>query len=184
MKRIHKKPDSEVIRQQLNYPKDAQKIKEILEVEQECFCAYTEERITAGYAVDVEHFNPTWKNTPADGYNNWFVVSHKWNNKKRTKWENYQPVLHPTDESLENRILYEEGFFILDKVGDVPAAHLIGLLDLNNQKLIHERQQYVKRLKGLAEVFGGNEGVFAYLSRHPEEVKFRRALEVEFGFRF
>jgi hypothetical protein len=85
MKRILKKPDSEIVRQKLSYPKDAQKIKEILEVEQECFCAYTEERITAGYAVDVEHFNPTLKNTPADGYGNWFVVSHKWNNKKRAK---------------------------------------------------------------------------------------------------
>lgn len=182
MKRIRKKPDSEVIRQKLSYPKDAQKIKEILEAEQECFCAYTEERITAGYAVDVEHFNPTLKNTPADGYTNWFVVSHKWNNRKRTKWENYQPVLHPTDESLENRILYEEGFYILDKVGDAAAAHLIGLLDLNNEKLIYQRQQYVKMLKGLAGALGGEEGLIAWLRQHPEQIKFRRALEKEFGF--
>jgi hypothetical protein len=71
---------------------------------------------------------------------------------------------------------------MLDQVGDTAAAHLIGLLDLNNEKLIHQRQQYVKMLKGLAGALGGKDGLLAWLREHPEQIKFRRALEREFGF--
>ncbi len=101
MKRIEKKDNSEVIIKNLKSPKDNFKIREILEKEQSNFCAYTEYRLTAGFARDLEHFNPKIKNTNKDNYYNWFVVSHKWNNKKYTKWSNFQPILNPTAKNFD-----------------------------------------------------------------------------------
>ena len=61
MKRIEKLKHS--AGQQLRYPKDKKKIIALLLKEQGYLCAYTEARITATYAKDVEHFNPTLKET-------------------------------------------------------------------------------------------------------------------------
>jgi CRISPR/Cas system Type II protein with McrA/HNH and RuvC-like nuclease domain len=113
MRRIHKSDNYKIITENLNYTEgnsnDNLKISKILYKEQKGFCAYTEEYIGRADAKDIEHFNPKLKNTADDSYLNWFLVKHQWNNEKSIKWENFQPVLNPTDSTFENRILYDNG---------------------------------------------------------------------------
>ena len=82
------------------------KIRTVLEKEQNYFCAYTEDRLSATYARDTEHFNPTLKYTDRDTYRNWFAVSTKFNKEKSTKWADYQPIMHPTDINFDKRLWY------------------------------------------------------------------------------
>lgn len=181
MKRIEKTSTQQW--QTLSYPKDKKRIINLLLREQGFLCAYTEVRVTATYAKDVEHFNPNLKETVEDGYENWFAVSHLWNQKKGTKWDGLQPMLHPTDEDLESRIKYKEGnyFYLPD---DIAARNLIELVGLDNDELIKERSRYAKKLKKLLRKLGGKEELLEYLLEFPEEICFRRVLEAELGFHF
>ena len=117
MKRIIKKEDSEITEQNLSYlvgnSANNKKISVILYKEQKGFCSYTEEFIGRTDAKDIEHFNPTLKGTDEDSYNNWFLVKHQWNKEKASKWEKFQPILHPTDATFENRILFLKGDYVL-----------------------------------------------------------------------
>jgi CRISPR/Cas system Type II protein with McrA/HNH and RuvC-like nuclease domain len=94
--------------------------------EQKGFCAYTDECITRTDARDVEHFNPKLKNTTQDSYNNWFLVKHQWNNEKLAKWGDYQPILHPTADDFEERVIYLNGDYVA-KSADIEANNLIDL---------------------------------------------------------
>ena len=182
MKRIMKSYNSEVVR--LKYPKHWKRIRELLEEEQSYFCAYTEYRIKAGFAVDIEHFNPLFKNTNEDNYQNWFTDSHKWNNKKSNKWEKFQPILHPTDEDFEKRIIYEqETASYIFKDNDIEAKNLIDLLDLNNKELVKERLNKILLLKILFQEGNNNNSFIEWIS-HPKSkkdlIEFRRAIETVF----
>ena len=186
MKRIIKKTDSEILKQKLQSPKDNSKIREILEIEQDGFCAYTEYRLSAGFARDVEHFNPTLKNTQKDNYNNWFAVSHKWNLKKSDakRWEKFQPVLHPTSEDFEDRVIFdtETASYIYDN-DDIEAKNLIDLLDLNNENIIFDRLNRVILLKDLFNE--SNKNSFSDCVKHPKSkqnlIEFPRAIETVFN---
>lgn len=185
MKRIKKDNNSEIVKQNLKYPTHAKKIRGILEKEQNGFCAYTEYRITSGFAVDVEHFNPKLKPTDGDGYNNWFAVSHKWNNKKAQKWDNNQPVLHPTDEKFEDRIIYEKDTACyIYKDNDNEAKNLILLLDLNNENLVKERLNKILLLKDLFGETNTKKSFQEWISHSnskKELIDFRRAIETVFN---
>ncbi|MEO8147769.1 MAG: hypothetical protein ABI723_09045 [Bacteroidia bacterium] len=180
MKRIIKPEDSLIVKENLHYENQSQRkrIREILEEEQQHFCAYTEERISTTFAVDVEHFNSSIKGTSQDGYYNWFAVSHKWNIKKPDeRWNLYQPILNPVAEDLEERVIYDDGFYI-HKPDDVEAKNLIEFLDLNNDSLIKERQNYIFSLKDIAP----NINLESHLKKYPINIRFRRALKTEFEF--
>jgi len=177
MKRIHKSDNSLIIKENLEYPKDTKQIREILEKEQFNFCAYTEKRISSTYTIDIEHFNPQRKNI-IKYYNNWYAVGHKWNNKKSSKWENFQPVLHPSDESLEDRIFYDEKTGTYQtKIGDFEAINLLKLLDLNNFDLSQERRAFIKNIK--TSKYNDNE-LIDWL-KESNLIEFRRALETVFS---
>jgi hypothetical protein len=184
MKRILKNNNSEILTNKWVYPKDAQKIRSVLETEQDGYCAYTEAKISATYSVDIEHFNPNLKNTNNDSYTNWFAVSHKWNNKKSDKWAKYQPILHPTDEHLEIRVRYEieTGTYVCNS-DDSSANNLIELLDLNNIGLINDRQNKIELIKDLFSE-SGVESFEKWLS-HPKSkhdlIEFRRTIETVFN---
>src|SRR4051812_4317702 len=100
MKKAVKDPNSKIITNNLKYISGSfsnnKKIADILLKEQKQFCAYTDEYMSRTDAKDVEHFNPTLKDNPDDNYYNWFLVKHQWNKEKSYKWDNYQPILHPT----------------------------------------------------------------------------------------
>ncbi|HAH55965.1 MAG TPA: hypothetical protein DCM02_11970 [Flavobacterium sp.] len=145
MKRIIKPSDSEVIQNKIYYKKAANKhLSTILLKEQKNFCAYTEEYIGINDAADIEHFNPNLKYTKNDSYQNWFMVKHKPNNLKRTNW--IEPILHPTSQDFEQRLIYFDGYF-LHNPEDVETKNLIDLLNLNNEIFVKNRKKYIERRK-------------------------------------
>ena len=145
MRRIIKNSNSEVILNKIKYKKrENKKLASILLKEQKNFCAYTEEYIGINDAADIEHFNPNLKYLETDSYQNWFVVKHKPNNLKRTNW--IEPILHPTSQDFEQRLIYFDGYF-LHQPEDIETKNLIDLLNLNNEIFVKNRKKYIERRK-------------------------------------
>jgi hypothetical protein len=170
MKRVIKKPDSVILSEGLKYKKgdseNNKTIRTILEEEQDFFCAYTEYRISAGFARDIEHFDNTIKYK--DDYQNWFAVSHRWNVsfKKDEKWRSFEgKILYPTAQDLEDRLWYDEdtGRY-LHKIDDIEAQNLVEYLQINHIELIEERINHPDTKKQL--------------------IQFRRAMETVFEIKF
>lgn len=187
MRRIIKKEDSEIISKELTYingnSANNKKISTVLYKEQKGFCAYTETYIGRTDAKDIEHFNPTLKGTDKDSYQNWFLVKHQWNKEKATKWEKYQPVLHPTDATLNNRIIFIDGDYCLADSEDIKAKNLIDLLQLDDIILADERKKYLKRKKTEIEISGSKPNTFFELLIEDDmkQVSFLRAIEEVFN---
>jgi hypothetical protein len=144
MKRIVKNLNSQIITKKIifNSKKNNSKLSEILLKEQKGFCAYTEEYIGFSDAKDIEHFNPNLKDEPNDNYYNWYLVKHLPNQRKTKNW--ITPMLMPYVEDFEFRIIYDNGEYFA-KPNDDEANNLIVLLDLNNQKKVEDRKNYIKR---------------------------------------
>lgn len=181
MKRIIKNPNSQIITSDLSYKKSNNtKLSKILLKEQKNFCAYTEEYIGINDAVDIEHFNPNLKYTPNDSYDNWFMVKHKPNNLKRTNW--IEPVLHPSSEDFEERLIYFDGYF-LHNPDDIETKNLIDLLNLNDEIFVKKRKKFIERRrdrmkeKQLNPTDYFNEKVNSEI----DSIKYLRAIQEEFG---
>ena len=144
MKRVLKSPTSQIISDNLMYKSkgDNSKLGTLLLKEQKGFCAYTEHYIGFDDANDIEHFNPNLKDQQNDNYYNWYKVKHLPNQRKTNNW--LEPILMPYSEDFENRIIYNEGEYFA-KPDDNEANNLIILLDLNNQKRVEDRKNYIKR---------------------------------------
>lgn len=144
MKRVLKSPTSQIISDNLMYKSkgDNSKLGTLLLKEQKGFCAYTEHYIGFDDANDIEHFNPNLKDLQNDNYYNWYKVKHLPNQRKTKNW--ITPILVPHAEDFENRIIYNEGEYFA-KPDDNEANNLIILLDLNNQKKVEDRKNYIKR---------------------------------------
>ncbi|WP_233883935.1 HNH endonuclease domain-containing protein [Tenacibaculum piscium] len=187
MKRSIKKEDSKIIKENLNYivgnSANNKKISKILYKEQKGFCAYTEEYISRTDAKDIEHFNPTLKGKEADSYQNWFLVKHQWNKEKSSKWANFQPILHPTDATFENRILYQDGDYFLANSNDIEAKNLINLLKLDDLMLADNRKKYIKRTKKHMKLSGESADNFfkTLINDHINGVHYLRAINEEFN---
>lgn len=188
MRRIEKPQNSPILTQNLQYSKRTERpaILVVLEAEQNHFCAYTEERFTAGYAREIEHFNPTLKDTPQDNYENWFAVGAKFNKMKGTsnadsRWLEFQPLLLPTATNLEQRVMYEDGYYVA-LAQDREAKNLILYLHLNNEDLVAERQKLVNWVADTLESLDNDlDKLLAYLRKYIERVSFPRAILEEFG---
>jgi hypothetical protein len=181
MKRIIKNPNSLIITSHLSYKKsNNSELSKILLKEQKNFCAYTQEYIGVNDAVDIEHFNPNLKFTPNDSYHNWFMVKHKPNNLKRTNW--IEPILHPSSEDFEERLIYFDGYF-LHNPDDIEAKNLIDLLHLNEEIFVKNRKKYIERRrdrmkeKQLDPIEYFNEKVNSEI----DSIKYLRAIQEEFG---
>lgn len=185
MRRATKDPNSKILEEELKYivgnSTNNKRIAEILLSEQKKFCAYTDECINRADAKDIEHFDPTLKGTPDDNYLNWFLVKHQWNNEKPRRWEDYQPILNPTAEDFEQRIIYDKGDY-LAKDGDEQAKNLVKLLHLDDIELAEERKQYIKRKREEITAFGQDPATFfsTLLSRDRCRVIYPRAIREEF----
>jgi hypothetical protein len=186
MKRIIKRVDSTILVEQLNYETQSQRprIRELLISEQYRFCAYTEERATAGFARDIEHFNPTLKGTNEDSYDNWFMASARWNQRKNTKWEDYLPVLYPTASDFEERVILSGFNYEAARKDDEAADNLCKLLQLNDYEIVSDRDAYLQAQKDLIKELGSEENLYNYLCRNPSQIKYRRLLETHFNFYF
>lgn len=187
MRRSIKFPDSAIIKENLKYKStnssNNKRIAQILLSEQKRFCANTDEFISRTDSMDIEHFDPTLKDTPDDNYNNWFLVKHQWNQEKSYKWENYQPILYPTAKHFEERIIYADGDYIPKSNEDIEAQNLISLLKLDDAALADERKRYIKRKQEEIEIFGEDSAsFFATLIEHdPVRVSYPRAIKEKFG---
>jgi hypothetical protein len=185
MQQIVKNPQSKILKENYQYPKHKKQILAELLVEQGEFCAYCEDRISSAMAVDVEHFNPYLKGTAQDGYENWFAVSHQINMHKGTKnaksrWDAHQPLANLTDATLNNRILYDSGFYYAEGSQDVEIKNLLNYLLINSLNLPNERDNYIKKLKAL---FDNVQELEDYLREFPSDIRFPRAIEHEFGIK-
>ena len=186
MRRAIKHPDSEIIKNNLSYVSgnstNNKKIANILLQEQKKFCAYTDEYISRTDAADVEHFDPTLKDTPEDNYNNWFLVKHQWNKEKSYKWKNYQPILHPTATDFEDRVVYAAGDYITKSPDDIEAQNLISLLKLDDAGLADERKRYIKRKREEITIFEEDAANFfsMLINEDPSRVCYLRAIKEEF----
>lgn len=186
MKRVLKSSTSEIISKNLQYKsnRDNSKIGEILLKEQKGFCAYTEHYIGYDDANDIEHFNPSLKDTPQDNYYNWYKVKHLPNQRKTNNW--IEQILMPFDESFEARVIYSEGEYFA-KPNDDEANNLIILLDLNNQKKVEDRKNYIKRRKESIndrKLLTKNEIENYFQDKIDNEIKsvsYLRAIQEEFG---
>ncbi|PJJ10835.1 hypothetical protein CLU83_4306 [Flavobacterium sp. 1] len=144
MKRVLKSSTSQIISDNLTYKsnRDNSKLGTILLKEQKGFCAYTEHYIGYDDANDIEHFNPNLKDQLQDDYYNWYKVKHLPNQRKTNNW--VEPILMPYAEDFESRVIYSDGEYFA-KPNDDEANNLIILLDLNNQKRVEDRKNYIKR---------------------------------------
>lgn len=187
MRRAVKYPDSKIIDNNLGYisgkSNNNKKIADILFEEQKKFCAYTDEYVSRTDAADIEHFDPTLKDTTADNYYNWFLVKHQWNKEKSYKWKNYQPILNPAAEDFEERVIYADGDYVAKSNTDIEAQNLISLLKLDDPGLADERKRYIKRKREEIKIFGQDETAFFFtlINNNPPGVSYLRAIKEEFG---
>ena len=144
MKRVLKSPFSLIISNKIIYKSkgDNSKLGSLLLREQKGFCAYTEHYIGFDDANDIEHFNPNLKDQSEDNYYNWYKVKHLPNQRKTNNWIN--SILMPYADDFEKRVIYDKGEYFA-KPDDDEANNLIILLDLNNQKRVEDRKNYIKR---------------------------------------
>lgn len=187
MRKVTKKDDSQILEQNLKYiPKNSNnntKISDILYNEQKGFCSYTDEFITITDARDIEHFNPTLKGSNEDNYQNWFLVKRQWNSKKGNKWQEVQPILHPTAVDFEERITYSNGDYFAKSESDISANNLVKLLDLDNLALANKRKRYIARIRKEIEAYDKTIRKFFIILLKEDycRISYPRALKEEFG---
>ena len=187
MRRAVKDPVSTIITGNLNYisnnSTNNKRIVDILLGEQKMFCAYTDEYISRSDAKDIEHFNPTLKDTDQDNYYNWFVVKHQWNMEKSEKWDKFQPVLHPTALDFEERIVYIQGDYVVKRKDDIEAKNLSDLLKLDDIHLANNIKKYIARKRDEIALNGNGEHDFfaTLINADPCQIKYTRAIKEEFG---
>lgn len=187
MRKVTKNDDSEVIKNNLGYiegnSNNNLKISKILYKEQKGFCIYTEEYLGRADARDIEHFDPTLKGTKHDSYSNWFLVKHQWNKEKSAKWEDFQPVLHPTAIDFTERIVYDSGDYRVADPNDQEAVNLIKLLKLDDIILADERKKYIQRKAKEISIYGVSEEDFFKLLIDDDikQISYLRAIQQEFN---
>lgn len=187
MRRAIKNADSEILKNNLKYlsnnSANNKKIADILLEEQKKFCAYTDEYVSRTSSPDIEHFNPTLKDTLGDNYYNWFLAKHQWNKEKSYKWEKYQPILHPTADDFEERVVYMDGDYFAKSESDIEAKNVISLLKLDDAALADERKRYIKRKREEIKIFEQDETTFfsTLINADPSRVSYLRAIKEEFG---
>ncbi|EKT4509026.1 hypothetical protein SL057_000709 [Flavobacterium psychrophilum] len=187
MRRIIKDDNSEIITKNLKYIEgnsaNNKNISKILFKEQKGFCAYTEEYLGRADAKDIEHFNPTLlKGTDSDKYSNWFLVKHQWNKEKSSKWEKYQPILFPTDENFNSKIIYDNGDYRVANAIDIESSNLVKLINLDDLILADERKKYIRRKKEEIRNFGQSPNDFfeILIEDDIKQISYLRAIQEEF----
>lgn len=185
MRKQEKNKNSKILSDELSYKiqGDNSLISKILFEEQKGFCAYTEEYLGRADAKDIEHFNPTLKGTDEDGYENWYLVKHQWNSEKSTKWKQYQPLIYPTDDKFEARVIYDNGDYRAKNNSDIEAQNLISLLKLDDPILADERKKYINRKRSEIQAFGEDvDDFFSHLIEdNVSQIKYLRAIKEVFG---
>ncbi|MCU0467898.1 MAG: hypothetical protein MUF58_04785 [Arcicella sp.] len=186
MRKQIKFEDSSILRNKWQYPNHRTEIQKQLLTEQNNLCAYTETYLGRTDKKEIEHFDPSIKHTPDDGYNNWFLVKAQWNNEKGSikRWLEHQNLIHPTDQKFEERVIYLEGEYICHP-DDIEADNLIKFLKLNDEELTIERKNYIARRRESIEKRNTNAQMYfdELYQKEPNRVYFIRAIEEEFNIK-
>jgi len=189
MRHIQKLTDSEILSRKLTYEKSGHRseLRRILELEQKGFCAYTDKHFKSE-ASTLDHFKPqSLVSQEEDGYHNWFAVSYTVNVvEKRAQWK--EPILHPTEPTIAERIWYKKEKNEIGKTvivceyapKDEAAENFVEITGLNRNILAKERAAFVSRLRLLKDRFSIDE-IKTYLLQEPLEVDFHRLTEWELG---
>lgn len=178
MKRVLKNEKSVILRNNIAYGNA--KLKRALHFEQNHLCAY-HEKYLGEKGGEVDHFDPTLKNTEEDNYNNWFLIDGQLNREKSQTW--YQPILHPTAIDFEERLVYDSGYYRSAHPKDKATQNLIKLLKLNDEPLVRERIRYIKRKRKEINIFQQNAATYfkELLKEEPKRIEFIRVIQEEFG---
>ncbi len=159
MRHIRKDAEADSAAMSYKVTGDNTKLKNALCEEQHNIRAYTETYLGRSDKKDIEHFNPTLKDTANDNHTNWFLVKAQWNSEKASKWSKFQPILHPTIANFEQRIVYRQGTYQAALANDQEVINLINLLKLDDPELAYERYCYIENLKDN----------IALSSKHPQQ---------------
>jgi len=162
----------------LRYPADRAKIREELVFLQKGFCAYSERYLRPLDSVEIEHFDPRLKNTPADNFLNWHAVIRWMNAHKSNRIENHDPLPIPT-EWTSDRVSYNRGEFVCAE-DDFETMNLIEFLGVNRPEVFDERARHVARLRHIERI-SNRQQLLEVLEVSPEELSFPSALEAELG---
>ena len=187
MRRIIKDDNSEIISQNLKYivgnSTNNSSISKLLFKEQKGFCAYTEEYMGRADARDIEHFNPNLKGTNADDYQNWYLVKHQWNSEKASKWNQFQPVLLPTNPDFNTKIVYDNGDYRVADSNDFESTNLVKLIKLDDLILADERKKYIRRKKDEIEKYGlfAKDFFEVLIKDNINQISYIRAIQEEFN---
>jgi hypothetical protein len=185
MRYLKKDPHSPLLGAGLKYETvtDRPKIRARLLLEQKGFCAYSERFIKQTDEAHIEHFDPRLKETPDDGYYNWYATLPWFNSRKPKKIDPYLPILSPSDPNVAQRISYnrEVGLFKEVDDADVEAKKLIKFLLLDRNEWYEDCQKHLQRVRKLRELCGDDELFMAELQSDWDNLSFASALEAEFG---
>lgn len=190
MRHIQKLADSEILSRELTYNKSRHRseLRRILELEQKGFCAYTDKNFKSE-ASTLDHFKPqSIVSEEEDGYHNWFAVSYTVNVvEKRAQWK--EPILHPTDPSIVERIFYKEKKNEAGKtvvvceyaLDDEAAKNFVEIVGLNSYILTIHRANFLASLRTLLERGFTIDKIKANFLTNPMQVDFHRLTEWELG---
>ena len=188
MKFLIKRDDSEILRQNLQYNRNAAnnaKLKKLLLEEQCNFCAYTEKYIQSLDSTEVEHYDKSLKYK--DDYYNYYTVIRQANlYKKDEKYEGHAILKNKFFQrkgEFETRIVYlKQGFYeVVDPV-DKDAEALIDFLGFNHSDLYTDRKRHINRLRTLFNDAGYNNTlILEHFRIYSESLSFITAIEVEFS---
>lgn len=111
------------------------------------------------------------------------MVKHQWNKEKSYKWENFQPILHPTADDFEERVVYVDGDYFAKSDLDVEAKNLVSLLQLDDAGLADKRKRYIARKR--KEIESSRLDAFTFfitlINQDTCQVSYLRAIKEEFG---
>lgn len=185
MRRIPKKINSPIkdLIYQVGKNTNNKVIRQQLLKEQNNICAYTETYLDRTSSHPIEHFNPILKGTTQDSYNNYFICKDQWNNEKGTtvRWNKFQPILHPTANDFNARIIFLDGIYIASQE-DLAAHNLIQYLKLDDYGLTKNRRRYIERKRKEISYRKLSPQAFfdELIQEEPNNVYFIRAIEETF----
>ncbi len=188
MRRQDKKTESKILEEKLKYiPNGSNSVlRKLLFNEQKGFCAYTETYLGRSDQKDIDHFNPLQEFISRNEYYNLFLCKAQWNKEKLNKWKKYQPILSPTSQDFEERIIYNKDLKIFQAKNehDIKANNLVKILKLDDADLADERKRYLERMVDYSVAYGISikEFFIKIISENNfEHIGFIRSVQEEFG---
>ena len=148
MKFLSKNNTSEIFINELVYrsKKDNSSLNLKLLIEQKNFCAYTEKYIQGNDSTEVEHFNPSLKES--DDYYNYYAAVTTANKYKKYKGASFfENLFFQNEVELKKRISFSNNIFFEIDEADIEARDFIDFLGLNHPKLYEERSSHVLIMK-------------------------------------